>query len=178
MSRVVVASCTPRTHEPLFQETCRNAGLNPFLFELANIREHCSWVHQNEPEKATVKAKDTVRIAVAKSSLAEPLYTQELSLTKSALVVGGGIAGMTAALDIANNGFEVALVEMEPELGGMLRSIKKLHNGQKAADVLSEMVAKVEASPLVTTYTGTMLERQWATSRQRLQAERSLSLAP
>jgi len=158
LNRVVVASCTPRTHEPLFQETCRNAGLNPFLFELANIREHCSWVHQNEPEKATVKAKDTVRIAVAKSSLAEPLYTQELSLIKSALVVGGGIAGMTAALDIANNGFEVALVEMEPELGGMLRSIKNLHNGQKASVVLSEMVAKVEASPLVTAYTGTMLE--------------------
>lgn len=157
LNRVVVASCTPRTHEPLFQETCRDAGLNPFLFELANIREHCSWVHQKEPEKATVKAKDIVRIAAAKASLSKPLYTQELPLTKTGLVVGGGIAGMTAALDLANNGFKTILLEKEPELGGMLRNIKYLHDGQRASDVLEGMVGQVTGNPNITVYTGTQI---------------------
>ncbi len=143
LNRVVVASCTPRTHEPLFQNTCREAGLNPYLFELANIREHCSWVHMKEKEKATEKAKGIVRMAVAKSALFQPLYKQKVPLINKALVLGGGIAGMTAALDIAKNGYSVTLVEKEAELGGMLREMTELYDGKKPADVLKELIKKV-----------------------------------
>ncbi len=143
LNRVVVASCTPRTHEPLFQNTCREAGLNPYLFELANIREHCSWVHMKEKEKATEKAKGIVQMAVAKSALFQPLYRQKVSLINKALVLGGGIAGMTAALDIANNGYSVTLVEKEKELGGMLREMTELYDGKKPSEVLKELVQKV-----------------------------------
>lgn len=143
LNRVVVASCTPRTHEPLFQNTCREAGLNPYLFELANIREHCSWVHMKEKEKATEKAKGIVQMAVAKSALFQPLYKQKVSLINTALVLGGGVAGMTAALDIANNGYSVTLIEKEKELGGMLRDITELYDGKKPDDVLKDLISKV-----------------------------------
>ncbi len=143
LNRVVVASCTPRTHEPLFQNTCREAGLNPYLFELANIREHCSWVHMKEKEKATVKAKGIVQMAVAKSALFQPLYKQKVSLINKALVLGGGVAGMTAALDIANNGYSVTLVEKEKELGGMLKEMTELYDGKKPSEVLKELIRKV-----------------------------------
>ncbi len=143
LNRVVVASCTPRTHEPLFQNTCREAGLNPYLFELANIREHCSWVHMKEKEKATEKAKGVVQMAVAKSALFQPLYKQKVSLINKALVLGGGVAGMTAALDIANNGYSVTLVEKETELGGMLKEMTELYDGKKPSDVLNELIRKV-----------------------------------
>ncbi len=143
LNRVVVASCTPRTHEPLFQNTCREAGLNPYLFELANIREHCSWVHMKEKEKATEKAKAIVQMAVAKSALFQPLYKQKVPLINKALVLGGGVAGITAALDIANNGYHVTLVEREKELGGMLREITELYDGKKPSDVLKELIGKV-----------------------------------
>ncbi len=146
LNRVVVASCTPRTHEPLFQNTCREAGLNPYLFELANIREHCSWVHMKEKEKATEKAKAIVQMAVAKSALFQPLYKQKVSLINKALVLGGGVAGMTAALDIANNGYHVTLVEREKEPGGMLREMTELYDGRKPADVLKELIGKVNAN--------------------------------
>ncbi|MCZ7392751.1 MAG: FAD-dependent oxidoreductase [Candidatus Methanoperedens sp.] len=143
LNRVVVASCTPRTHEPLFQNTCREAGLNPYLFELANIREHCSWVHMKEKEKATEKAKAIVQMAVAKSALFQPLYKQKVSLINKALVLGGGVAGMTAALDIANNGYPVTLVEKEKELGGMLREMTELYDGKKPSDVLKDLILRV-----------------------------------
>ncbi|MCZ7398513.1 MAG: FAD-dependent oxidoreductase [Candidatus Methanoperedens sp.] len=143
LNRVVVASCTPRTHEPLFQNTCREAGLNPYLFELANIREHCSWVHMKEKEKATEKAKGIVQMAVAKSALFQPLYKQKVSLINKALVLGGGIAGMTAALDIANNGYSVTLVEKEKELGGMLKEMTELYDGKKPSDVLKDLIGRV-----------------------------------
>jgi heterodisulfide reductase subunit A len=143
LNRVVVASCTPRTHEPLFQNTCREAGLNPYLFELANIREHCSWVHMKEKEKATEKARGIVQMAVAKSALFQPLYKQKVSLINKALVLGGGVAGMTAALDIANNGYPVTLVEKEAELGGMLKEMTELYDGKKPSDVLKELIRKV-----------------------------------
>ncbi|VVB86185.1 CoB--CoM heterodisulfide reductase iron-sulfur subunit A [uncultured archaeon] len=146
LNRVVVASCTPRTHEPLFQNTCREAGLNPYLFELANIREHCSWVHMKEKEKATEKAKGIVQMAVAKSALFQPLYKQKVSLINKALVLGGGVAGMTAALDIANNGYNVTLVEKEKELGGMLRDMTELYDGKKPADVLGDLIKKVNGN--------------------------------
>ncbi|SNQ58938.1 FAD-dependent oxidoreductase [Candidatus Methanoperedens nitratireducens] len=146
LNRVVVASCTPRTHEPLFQNTCREAGLNPYLFELANIREHCSWVHMKEKEKATEKAKGVVQMAVAKSALFQPLYKQKVPLINSALVLGGGVAGMTAALDIADNGYSVTLVEKEAELGGMLKEMTELYDGKKPADVLKELVNRINGS--------------------------------
>ncbi len=117
LNRVVVASCTPRTHEPLFRNTLREAGLNPYLFEMANIRDQCSWVHMHEHEKATLKSKDLVRMAVAKARLLEPLQTRSVPITKSALVIGAGLSGMTSALGLANQGFDVYLVEREKEIG-------------------------------------------------------------
>ncbi|GAI13543.1 unnamed protein product, partial [marine sediment metagenome] len=110
LNRVVVASCSPRTHEPLFQQTLREARLNPHLFEMANIRDQCSWIHMNQPAEATQKARDLVRMAVAKVALVEPLTAAALDVTSSALVIGGGLAGMTAALAVADQGFKVALV--------------------------------------------------------------------
>jgi len=143
LNRVVVASCTPRTHEPLFQNTCREAGLNPYLFELANIREHCSWVHMKEKEKATEKAKGIVQMAIAKSALFQPLYKQKVPLINKAIVLGGGVSGITAALDIANNGYGVTLIEKEKELGGMLRDITELYDGKNPSDVLKELISRV-----------------------------------
>jgi heterodisulfide reductase subunit A-like polyferredoxin len=118
LNRVVVASCTPRTHEPIFQDTLREAGLNPFLFEMANIRDQASWVHAKEPEKATDKAKDLVRMSVARARMLEPLYKVDVPLTHAALVVGGGVAGMTAAAALGEMGHEVHLVERAERLGG------------------------------------------------------------
>ncbi len=123
LNRVVVASCTPRTHEPLFQSTCREAGLNKYLFEMANIRDQCSWVHRQEPRRATQKAMDLVRMAVVKSAMLEPLPQPKIPITRSALVMGGGLSGMTAALEIANSGYEVHIVEKDKELGGHLKDI-------------------------------------------------------
>ncbi len=123
LNRVVVASCTPRTHEPLFQETLRAAGLNPHLFEMTNIREQDSWVHRTEPQTATEKAKELVAMAVAKARRLRPIEHATFDVDHRALVIGGGLAGMTAALSIAEQGFGVTLVEREPELGGNLRHI-------------------------------------------------------
>jgi heterodisulfide reductase subunit A len=123
LNRTIVASCTPRTHEPLFRGTTAEGGINPYLFEMANIRDQCSWVHMHEPEAATNKAKDLVRMAVAKSRMLEPLHKMELPLNKNALVLGGGLSGMTAALELAKQGFQTYLVEKEAELGGNLRHI-------------------------------------------------------
>jgi len=124
LNRVVVASCTPRMHEPTFRRCCADAGLNPYLFEMANIREQCSWVHSDRGE-ATKKAKDTVKIAVAKARLLEPQEELEVPVNQAALVVGGGIAGMQAALDLADAGYQVYLVEKEPTVGGLMSSINK-----------------------------------------------------
>ena len=124
LNRVVVASCTPRMHEPTFRRCCADAGLNPYLFEMANIREHCSWVHSDR-EQATQKAKDVVKIAVAKARHLEPQEELEVSVTQSALVVGGGIAGIQASLDLADAGYQVYLVEKEPTVGGLMSYINK-----------------------------------------------------
>jgi heterodisulfide reductase subunit A len=123
LNRVIVASCTPRTHEPLFKETVQEAGLNPYLFEMTNIRDQCSWVHMHEPKEATEKAKDLIRSIVAKTTLLKPLKKPVISVTQVGLVIGGGVSGMTAALELAKQGFEVHLVEKENELGGHLRTI-------------------------------------------------------
>ncbi len=150
LNRVVVAACTPRTHEPLFQKTLQKAGINPYMFEFANIREHCAWVHQQEPAKATQKAKDLVRGAVTKVLLAEPLYKKSLGVNKNALVIGGGLAGMTAALDLANQGFQTYLLEKTGQLGGNLRHVQTTLDGHETAGKLAELVEKVNGHPKIT----------------------------
>jgi len=125
LNRVVVASCSPRLHEPTFRKACEEAGLNKYLFEMANIREHCSWVHLYDREAATEKAKDLVKMAVAKAALLEPAEESEVPIKRKALVIGGGVAGIQASLDLADTGYEVFLVEKEPSIGGMMARIDK-----------------------------------------------------
>ncbi|HKZ94725.1 MAG TPA: CoB--CoM heterodisulfide reductase iron-sulfur subunit A family protein [Candidatus Bathyarchaeia archaeon] len=159
LNRVVVASCTPRTHEPLFRGACIDAGVNPYLFELANIREHCSWVHMREPEKATEKAKDIVRMSVARASFLKPQQESELPVDPSALVIGGGISGITSAQCLANQGFKVYLVETEPELGGMLRKIYKLYpTDEDASKVLEASINAVTRNKNVQILTSTKIK--------------------
>ncbi len=144
LNRVVVASCTPRTHEPLFRNTIREAGLNSYLFEMANIRDQCSWVHMHEREAATRKSEDLVRMAVAKARLLEPLQKPLININKSALVIGGGLAGMTSSLELAGQGFEVYLLEREKELGGNLRRIHYVLNGEDPQNELKSIIEKVK----------------------------------
>ncbi len=158
LNRVVVASCTPRTHEPLFKNTLQEIGLNPYLFEMANIRDQCSWVHMHEPEKATKKSKDLVKMAVAKASLLDPLQKRSLEINKSALVIGGGLAGMTSAVELAKQGFDVYLVEKEKQLGGNLNRIHYLMNGEKPLDELSTIVKKVNYDDKIHLFTDAKIE--------------------
>ncbi|MFB0562598.1 MAG: FAD-dependent oxidoreductase [Candidatus Lokiarchaeia archaeon] len=159
LNRFVVASCTPRTHEPLFMKTCEEAGLNPFLFEMANIRDQCSWVHMQEQDKATEKAKDLVRMAVEKARMLVPIYCETVEVDKSALVIGGGIAGMTASLSIAKQGFRVHLIEKEKELGGKLRSLNKLFlSGKGAKELIQEKIDEINENENITVYTGVNLK--------------------
>ena len=144
LNRIVVAACTPRTHEPLFQETIREAGLNRYLFELANIRDQDSWVHQAEPEKATEKAKDLVRMAVAKVSLVEPIERLQVPLNKSGMVIGGGVAGMAAALNLADQGFQTYLVEKEDHLGGQALKIKETWKGENVGSFVTDLINRIE----------------------------------
>jgi heterodisulfide reductase subunit A len=145
LNRVIVASCTPRTHEPLFRQTCKEAGLNPYLFNFVNIREQCSWVHMHEREKATAKAKDLIRMGVARARLLEPGEETELEVMPSALVVGGGIAGVTCALNLANRGFDVRLVEKEDRLGGTLNSLYKMYpTNEDASSFIDKLIEEVE----------------------------------
>ncbi|MDH5782889.1 MAG: FAD-dependent oxidoreductase [Candidatus Bathyarchaeota archaeon] len=147
LNRVVVASCTPATHEPVFRSACEEAGLNKYLFEMVNIREHSSWVHMHHPKEATEKAKDLIRMAVAKASYFEPQIESELEIKPSALVIGGGISGMTAAMCLARQGFDVHLVEKEAEFGGMLRHLHKLQPTERdASEVLREAIPAVKAN--------------------------------
>jgi heterodisulfide reductase subunit A len=160
LNRVIVASCTPRTHEPLFRAACEEAGVNKYLFEMANIRDQCSWAHMHEPEKATEKAKDLVRMAVAKARKLKPQEEPEIDVTPSALVIGGGISGMTAALCLANQGFEVHIVEKEPELGGMLRHLHKLYpTMQDASERLNQVVNAVKSNKRIKVLTSTVVKQ-------------------
>jgi len=143
LNRVVVASCSTRTHEPLFQDTIREAGLNAYLFSMANIRDQDSWVHQSDKGMATEKAKDLVRMAVANAAKLSPLYRTKLPVTKRALILGGGIAGMTAALNIAGQGFEVVLVEIEKDLGGMGRNIHRTLQGEDVWNYVGNLIEMV-----------------------------------
>ncbi|MCG2757958.1 MAG: FAD-dependent oxidoreductase [Desulfobacteraceae bacterium] len=158
LNRVVVAACTPRTHEPLFQETLRNAGLNPSLFEMANIRDHCSWVHANTPEGATEKSMDLVKMAVAKARLLKPLREQKLPVIPKALVIGGGISGMTAALSIARQGFECFLVERSKELGGNLKHLRYTLTGDDPNRILQNLETNVRSNQLIHIYTDAHIE--------------------
>jgi len=158
LNRVVVASCTPRTHEPLFQDTIREAGLNKYMFEMANIRDQDSWVHMNEPGPATEKAKDLVRMAVAKVSLFQPLEAVRQAVTPAALIIGGGVSGMTAALDLADSGADVFLVESENGLGGNAREIYYDLGGNDVQAFLEKLIWKVETHPRVKVYKGSAIE--------------------
>ncbi|MHA2167114.1 MAG: FAD-dependent oxidoreductase [Candidatus Hodarchaeales archaeon] len=158
LNRVIVASCTPRTHEPLFRSTLMEAGLNEFLFDLVNLREQVSWVHPHQPDEANVKAKDLVRGAITRACGLEPLFKEKIPIIKKALVIGGGVAGMTSALDLARAGYPVYLVEKEDQLGGELLKIPELHNGLKGPEVVAEMRKEVENEPDITVFTSAILE--------------------
>jgi heterodisulfide reductase subunit A len=158
LNRVVVASCTPRTHEPLFRNTIREAGLNPYLFEMANIRDQCSWVHMAEPEQATVKSRDLVRMAVAKARLLEPLQKRYVPIVKSALVIGGGAAGMSAAIELSGQGYDVYLVEKEKELGGNLRKIRYLLNKEDPQKELEALIERVKGEEKIRLFTEAKIE--------------------
>ncbi|MBI2857439.1 MAG: FAD-dependent oxidoreductase [Chloroflexi bacterium] len=159
LNRVVVSSCTPRTHEPLFQDTIREAGLNPYLFEMANIRDQCSWVHSKEPEKATAKAKSLVAMAAGRAALLRPLRKESLGLNHGALVIGGGVAGMSAALVLADQGFPVVLVEKEKELGGRLRSIWNAVEGGDPQAFLKSLVDRVTSHPNIEVLTSSRVSK-------------------
>jgi heterodisulfide reductase subunit A-like polyferredoxin len=152
LNRVVVASCTPRTHEPLFQNAIREAGLNFYLFELANIRDQCSWVHRDQPAAATEKAKDLVRMAVTKVRMVEPLQRKSLEFNHDALVIGGGVAGMTAANELANQGFQVSIVEREDELGGNMRHLHFLLSHAEPQTLLKKLIEKTFHHPNIHTF--------------------------
>ncbi|MFH0809621.1 MAG: CoB--CoM heterodisulfide reductase iron-sulfur subunit A family protein [Pseudomonadota bacterium] len=149
LNRIVVAACSPRTHEHLFQECVAKEGLNPYLFEQANIRDHCSWVHMRQPDAATIKAQDLVRMAVARARLLKPLSTRQMALNHDAMVIGGGLAGMTAALELADQGFGIHLLESTPRLGGVARRLHRTLEGMDFSALVQEKAAAVERHPRI-----------------------------
>ncbi|MBP8979719.1 MAG: FAD-dependent oxidoreductase [Syntrophobacterales bacterium] len=159
LTRVVVASCSPRTHEGLFQENCEKAGLNRYLFEMANIRDQNSWVHMHEPQEATEKAKDLVRMAVAKAQFLKPLKPGQLTVNHATLIIGGGLAGITAALSLADQGYESYIVEKEPVLGGNYRKLYYTLEGLDTRRHLKSLLDRVQASKLIHAYTGAIIKK-------------------
>ncbi len=157
LNRVVIAACSPRTHEPLFQETMRDAGLNRCLIEMVNIRDQCSWVHANEPDAATDKSKDLVRMGVAKARLIKPLPEQTVPVTRSGLVIGGGIAGMTAALTLAEQGYSCVIVEKNARLGGHLLDSRYTLHGENTADLVKRVTDQVKKNRNITVMTASEL---------------------
>lgn len=145
LNRVVVAACTPKTHEPLFRETLTNASLNKYVFEMANIRNQCSWVHKESPELATEKSKDLVRMAVAKVALMEPLKEAELQIIQSALIIGGGAAGITAAKTLSDQGYRAYILERNDRLGGNALRVHETWREENVLQNLNKMIAGVEA---------------------------------
>ncbi len=158
LNRVVIAACSPRTLEALFRDTLREAGLNQYYLEMANIREHCSWVHAKQKEEATQKAKDIIRMSVARARHLEPLREYDLPVNKTALVVGGGIAGMTCALSIAKQGHEVCLVEKENHLGGMAKRIPKTLEGMDVETYVQSLIRKIYKNPLIRVFHAATIE--------------------
>ena len=157
LNRVVVASCSPSMHEPTFRAVVEEAGLNPYLFEMANIREHCSWVHSDDPKAATEKAKDIVRRAVAKVIHLEPLEKIQGKVVKNVLVLGGGVAGMRAAIDLAERGFKVYLIEKSPTLGGYASRIGYLNGGVRGSELVNYLISKIEELRNIEVYTNSEL---------------------
>ena len=158
LNRVVIAACSPRTHEPLFKETLRSIGVNAAFIEMANIRDQCAWVHSKEPEAATEKAKDLVRMAVAKARLLEPLYETQVDVTPRALVIGGGISGMSAAISIAEQGYECVLIEKTDSLGGIANKLSFTLTGEDPKEIVKDLVNKVKKHPKITLYTNATLK--------------------
>ncbi|HEY4759300.1 MAG TPA: CoB--CoM heterodisulfide reductase iron-sulfur subunit A family protein, partial [Thermoguttaceae bacterium] len=154
LNRVVVASCTPRTHEPIFRDTLRDAGLNPFLLDMANIRDQCSWVHSGNPDAATEKAIDLVRMAVGRTARLMPLQQEMVPVNNAALVIGGGVAGMTAALTLADQDFPVHLVEKDAQLGGTARQLHHTLDGRDIQAFLTDTIKRVTNHPRITVYLG------------------------
>ncbi len=159
LNRVVVAACTPRTHEPLFQETVLNANINKYLFEMANIRNQCSWVHSNDKDAATQKAKDLVRMAVSRVSLLEPLYDPEISMNHAAMIIGGGLSGITAAINLAEQGFHAYLIEKADVLGGNALKIHKSWQGEDVQQRLAEMIGIAGSHKNISVLTSTELKK-------------------
>ncbi len=159
LNRVVVASCTPRTHEPLFQETIRDAGLNKYLFELADIREQCSWVHMGQNEVATIKAIEITKMNIAKARLLEPVHTDSVGVTHAAMIIGGGVAGMVAAIALANQGYDTHIVEKENTLGGLANNLYRILDGSDVQSFVKEMIAEVEAHSKITVHLGTEVKK-------------------
>ena len=157
LNRVIVASCSPRTHEPMFRETIRDAGLNKYLFEMANIRDQCSWVHMSQKKEATEKAKNLVRMAVANARLIQPLGEIALSVTQKGLIIGGGVAGMTAALKLAEQGYEVFLIEKEAQLGGNLRNLHYTLEGEDIQAFLKGLITRVTGHPSIQVITNALV---------------------
>jgi heterodisulfide reductase subunit A len=145
LNRLVVSACTPKTHEPLFQETLANAGVNKYLFEMANIRNQCSWVHASDHEKATQKAKDLTRMAIVKAALQEPLIEPELEINQSALVIGGGISGMAAARMLSDQGYHTYLIEKKERLGGQARYLYETWRGEDIQQNLKGLIEEVQS---------------------------------
>ncbi len=158
LNRILVASCTPRTHEPLFQNTIREAGLNPYLFEFVNIREQCSWVHMHEPEKATEKAKELVAMGIAKARCLNPVHEKTIGIKYSGLVIGGGVGGLIAALELAKQGYDVSLVEKEKELGGLVRQIHYLLESGDPQDFLKKLINQVKNHEKIKVFTNAKIE--------------------
>ena len=159
LNRVVVAACTPKTHEPLFQETMAGAGINKYLFEMANIRNQCSWVHKDGPEKATEKARDLVRMAVAKVALLEPLTEPMLEIDQRALVIGGGVAGMSAAKNLADQGYRTSLVEKSDRLGGNALTVHETWRGEDVQVYLAGLVEEVSSRDEIDVYLNAEITR-------------------
>ncbi|TFH30255.1 MAG: CoB--CoM heterodisulfide reductase iron-sulfur subunit A family protein, partial [Promethearchaeota archaeon] len=157
LNRVVIASCTPRTHEPLFQETLREAGLNPYLYQMTNIRDQCSWVHIKEPKAATEKAKDLVEMAIKRVRYHEPLQELALQITPKALIIGGGVSGMTAALNLAQQGYQTYLIEQENQLGGFSNQLIMTLEGENIQEHLSSLKTAIQNEPLIEIFTDTSI---------------------
>jgi len=157
LNRVVVASCTPQTHEPIFMDTLESCGLNKYLFEMANIRNHDSWIHGGSPREATEKAKDLVRMSVGRARRLTPLREKSVPVVAKALVIGGGVAGMNAALSLADQGFETTLVEMKPELGGLANQLTRTIQGEDIPAYVRDLAERTQNHPLISVFTRTVV---------------------
>jgi len=153
LNRVVVASCSPRTHQPLFSSSCAEAGLNPYLFEMVNIRDQCSWVHMGKRDDATQKAKELIRMGVAKSAGLEPQNEIESSLVRKVLVIGGGIAGLSAAQALADMDLDIILVEKTKRMGGLLQQVGQLDTGVSADETIAKIVDDINTRSNISCYT-------------------------